>query len=767
MLCYRCGSYNADGSRKCEVCGQSFSAQRRHVRHVAPRPVDGAAEAPYGPGSKIAGRYRITGPGGSGASGWVMRARDEAVDVDVALKLVAPNLLQAESERSEFLKSVQQVKKSSHPNLIRVYDCGKEGTQVYYSMPYVEGLSLRKIIDLRLEKGEVFGLQEVLPIMGQLAAGLEHLERLGGHGALRPSNVIVLPELLKITGLPHFHGLPRRPFIVQHSNRGELHYLAPEARKEEAPVKKTADVYSMAVILGEMLTGTVPGESEAWEAALERLGSAVAGVLQRGLNTKAESRHRSATRFFDAVAEAAGGIKGRAGRTQTIPATFDDEPTVADPKELQPDPLSAEELAPTPPPPAPQAPEPSASPEPATTHRSEGQAAVAGSFDDRPPMRQQQRWRAKRAGPSGLLIALVVTLLAGGGLTAAWWWRKQVSIKEPGKPTDAPSAAAPTTTENGADTAAAEQKKTGKKPSAGANPKAASRRRRGGSQRAAGRKRPQRSRSREPPRAANASAARDAAKADTSQNSGGSAEASAPSSDEQRATNASAQQEQQKQQDAAPPPPPQPPQPTESVAAESEAQPAADSEAPCPDGMIHIQGGSYLIGSRPRDPMRGFGDQTAHKERLVGYCIDIYEFPNRKGTRPRTGVTWRRARALCKRQGKRLCTESEWEHACSGAKALRFPFGNQFRGGVCNVRGGQPAAAGRFSECRSPYGVADMSGNVAEWTRSRWSKAIADRVVKGGAAGQADYTARCAARTNEAAGTRSKTIGFRCCRDQQ
>ncbi|MEL6548527.1 MAG: SUMF1/EgtB/PvdO family nonheme iron enzyme [Myxococcota bacterium] len=180
--------------------------------------------------------------------------------------------------------------------------------------------------------------------------------------------------------------------------------------------------------------------------------------------------------------------------------------------------------------------------------------------------------------------------------------------------------------------------------------------------------------------------------------------------------------------------------------------------------MVEIEGGRFLMGTQPNDPMRGFGDLQVRYRNTAAYCIDRFEYPNKKGTRPQTGVSFAQAKRSCESRGKRLCSEVEWERACKGPSNARFPFGNAYRAGVCNVgSGGRPSALGAHPSCKSGYGVSDMSGNVAEWTASRWSSEIPDRVVKGGAADQAMHASRCSARINEVASARSGQLGFRCC----
>jgi formylglycine-generating enzyme required for sulfatase activity len=182
--------------------------------------------------------------------------------------------------------------------------------------------------------------------------------------------------------------------------------------------------------------------------------------------------------------------------------------------------------------------------------------------------------------------------------------------------------------------------------------------------------------------------------------------------------------------------------------------------------MTTIKAGRFVSGSEANDPMRAFGDESAHAQDTGGYCIDIYEYPNQHGRAPVTGYTWARAKKACESTGKRLCSEDEWERACKGPHGAKFPFGGGFEAGVCNVgEGGRPAASGEFARCRSGYGVLDLSGNVAEWTASRFGGDASAKVVKGGSVDQAAFTARCAARASESVNAHSDTLGFRCCAD--
>jgi len=745
LLCYRCGSFTPDDSRKCSVCGQPIASRRRQSRNLSGSTGTGQQRTipPFAPDEILAGRYRIAEPAGPGTTGWVLRARDEEVDVDVAVKVLAQNLLQAEDERGNFLKTVKQARKVHHPNVVRIYDEGRGERHLYYTMPYLEGLSLRKIIDLRLERKQVFNFGEALPLFGQLALAIDSLDKFGAHGAIRPNNVVVLPDVLKLTGLPHYRGLPRKPFVALQQKASCLEYLAPEARREDGggTVDRRSDVYSMAVIFAEMITGEVYGRNaEQWQDAEADLSPKMVSVLHRAFSDTRKSRYESATELFESLA-AVGAEDGSVAVAMpvSVPVAMPDEPTDADGsvtdlptvdlsgkrKALQRQDELDKELAdldkeidlsrePQRPPPAPE---------------------VARAQAMR---RIERRGAPPKRSPWVLMVATVI-VLAGLGVSAAIYYQQRgrttglADLEPVADPAIAPRDVRVTPS----------GKATKSKPPRD-------------------KKRPDRRR-KEPRRR---DAALDRAKAAAEPTKPPPPPPPTPEPVSARVPVSP----------VAPPPPPPPPEtprpkpePIEVAAASEPAPAAADAgRSRCPPGMVSVDGGTVEIGSRGSDPMRGFGELNAHRRKLDGFCMDVYEFPNQRGKVPTVNVSWTRAKRACERVSKRLCTEAEWERGCKGPKNARFPYGSKFDAAYCNVSEGagvnrKPGPAGVFPRCRSGYGVVDMAGNVAEWTASGWGRGVPDKVVKGGGADQGAYMSRCAARANETASGRAGNIGFRCC----
>lgn len=171
------------------------------------------------------------------------------------------------------------------------------------------------------------------------------------------------------------------------------------------------------------------------------------------------------------------------------------------------------------------------------------------------------------------------------------------------------------------------------------------------------------------------------------------------------------------------------------------------------------------------------------------YCIDLHEWPNRVGERPKVYVSWFEAKALCEGVGKRLCRRSEWILACEGPKRLPYPWGFVRQPSPCNIdrsvveadanaiadartrddeiaRLWQADPIGSHPNCVSSFGVYDLAGNVDEWTDNAADDPTTDRVstLNGGYWGPVRNTCRLTTKSHGPTFTFYQ-VGFRCCAD--
>jgi len=164
-----------------------------------------------------------------------------------------------------------------------------------------------------------------------------------------------------------------------------------------------------------------------------------------------------------------------------------------------------------------------------------------------------------------------------------------------------------------------------------------------------------------------------------------------------------------------------------------------DSVVYCPDGMEHISVGT------------------------TDFCIDRYEWPNKKGALPKAYISLYQAMDTCVTAGKRLCTSDEWTIACTGPYGWKYPYSAEFQLYACVTHDTAARPSGSKSECRGYFGVFDMSGNLAEWTSTKSSKNIQFYNVMGGFWESGPQSGCFDARYSYYPQNRHNPVGFRCC----
>lgn len=199
--------------------------------------------------------------------GVVLQARDEPLQRDVALKLIQPELLSQRSIRTAFMAEARAMASIRHPNVVQVYALGQERGHPYFAMELYDGGNLERRLR---ERGPLLP-EEVTSILRRVARGLSAIHRRGRlHGDVKPSNVLLSTDddrvALTDMGLSHFLG--------QGSDRvqGTPAYLAPEratATSVPAHLQSRQDVYALAVVAFEALTGRLPFEDSRADRLLE------------------------------------------------------------------------------------------------------------------------------------------------------------------------------------------------------------------------------------------------------------------------------------------------------------------------------------------------------------------------------------------------------------------------------------------------------------------------------------------------------------------
>jgi serine/threonine-protein kinase len=246
--------------------GRATDRQQDPGTRPAPPPVRQAAHAPDGlpaPGDIIDGKYRIDEIHGRGGMGAVYRATDIDLDRPLALKVLHPQLLTDETAVRRFRQEARSAARLRHPNAVTVYGFGQLPTgAAYIAMEFVEGTTLRE----ELKRRGRLPLDEAAHILGQVADAV-HAAHLAGliHRDLKPDNIMLEQRPGGIAAKVLDFGIAKavtssgdtERLTVPHSIIGTPVYMSPEQARGEA-LDPRSDIYSLGVVVFEMLTGRVP-----------------------------------------------------------------------------------------------------------------------------------------------------------------------------------------------------------------------------------------------------------------------------------------------------------------------------------------------------------------------------------------------------------------------------------------------------------------------------------------------------------------------------
>lgn len=265
-------------------------------------------------GRLIARRYRLVERIDRGGTADVWRARDLRLDRDVAVKILGSAADPAFRER--FTMEAKRAASVSHPNIVTVFDEGQDGDDAFIVMEDVRGRSLRDVI---AERGAL-PVNETVALVGQIAAALDATHRAGlVHLDVKPANVIV--DAAGTAKLTDF-GIARAARDNEERELvGTARYIAPE-RVEGRPVTPRSDVYGLALVAFELLTGTpafagaenedllrdrIAGGAPHIRSVDRALSETADDVVAKGLAREPERRYPTAGAFALALSEAVDG----------------------------------------------------------------------------------------------------------------------------------------------------------------------------------------------------------------------------------------------------------------------------------------------------------------------------------------------------------------------------------------------------------------------------------------------------------------------------
>ena len=230
-------------------------------------------------GQKINDRYEIIKTIGEGGMANVYLANDTILDRKVAIKVLRGDLSNDEKFIRRFKREALSVSNLSHPNIVEVYDVGEEDGNYYIVMEYIEGKTLKQL----LQKRGALTLNEVIDIMTQLTDGLAHAhEAYIIHRDIKPQNIMIEDNgLVKITDFGIAMALNSTQLTQTNSVMGSVHYLPPEQANGKGSTVKS-DIYSLGILMYELLTGSVPFKGDtAVEIALKHMKEKIPSIRKQ------------------------------------------------------------------------------------------------------------------------------------------------------------------------------------------------------------------------------------------------------------------------------------------------------------------------------------------------------------------------------------------------------------------------------------------------------------------------------------------------------
>ena len=254
--CPNCSGENADTQRFCGECGTPLPATVPHTQgYPTGEETVRLPTAELSSGTVFAKRYQVIDELGVGGMGRIYRVLDKKLGEELALKLIRPEIASDRATIDRFAAELKLARQIVHKNVARMFDLNEETGVPYITMEYVQGENLKRLLR---KVGRLFAGQAI-PIACQISEGLAEAHRRGiVHRDLKPQNIMIDEDgQAKILDFGLARLLKTDEEMKKHELSGTPAYMSPEQVRGE-PVDGRSDLYSLGVLMYEMLTGALP-----------------------------------------------------------------------------------------------------------------------------------------------------------------------------------------------------------------------------------------------------------------------------------------------------------------------------------------------------------------------------------------------------------------------------------------------------------------------------------------------------------------------------